>query len=193
MIRKHPLATVVINTSAGLCAHHIPLRLIRKSATDIVLQGHIAHANPLWKESADDVLAIFQGANGYISPHWYPTKKEHGRVVPTWNYVAVHASGLIQFIHERHWKINFLQALTSEHESNQETPWAISDAPEAFIDQQLSSIVGFEIAVYSLNGKWKLSQNQVARNKQGAIDGLSKDAKELAEVMKESVSTDETQ
>ena len=194
LIRKRPLATLVVNTSSGLCANHIPLRLIRNSPTDVVLQGHIAKANPLWKESSREALAIFQGADAYISPNWYPTKKEHGKVVPTWNYVAVHASGQITFIHEQHWKMNFLQTLTAEHESNQEKPWAVSDAPEEFTEKQLSAIVGFEIAVHELSGKWKISQNQIERNQTGVINGLSASsdskAKALARVMAEHVPVD---
>lgn len=194
LIRKYPLATLVVNSSSGLCANHIPLRLIRNSSTDIVLQGHIAKANPLWKESSGEALAIFQGADAYISPNWYPTKQEHGKVVPTWNYVAVHASGQIQFINERSWKMNFLHSLTAEHESSQEKPWAVSDAPEEFTEKMLSSIVGFEIAVRDLSGKWKISQNQIEKNQTGVIDGLSassdSNAKALARVMAEHVPVD---
>ena len=173
LIRKYPLATLVTNTSSGLSANHIPLRLVCKSSSDVVLQGHIAKANPLWKENPEQTLAIFQGADAYISPNWYPTKQEHGKVVPTWNYVAVHASGKIQFINDRSWKLSFLHSLTTEHESNQEQPWAISDAPKDFIEKMLDAIVGFEIAVHELNGKWKISQNQVEKNQAGVIDGLS--------------------
>ncbi len=140
LIRKHPLATLVINTSSGLCANHIPLRLNQNTSTDVVLQGHIAKANPLWKESSPrEALAVFQGADSYISPNWYPTKQENGKVVPTWNYVAVHASGQIRFINEPNWKMNFLKSLTAEHESSQENPWAVSDAPEEFTEKLLSN------------------------------------------------------
>jgi len=194
LIRKHPLATLVVNTSSGLCANHIPLRLVRNSSTDIVLHGHIAKANPLWKDSSREALAIFQGTDAYISPNWYPTKQEHGKVVPTWNYVAVHAAGQIQFIDERHWKANFLERLTEEHESNQEKPWAVSDAPEEFTEKMLSAIVGFEIAVRELSGKWKISQNQIEKNQTGAINGLSASSdpntKALARFMAEHVPVD---
>lgn len=187
VIRKHPLATLVVVTDSGLCANHIPLRLVRNSSTDIILQGHIAKANPLWKESSREVLAIFQSVDAYISPNWYPTKKENGKVVPTWNYVAVHASGQIQFINERLWKLNFLQSLTAEHESNQAKPWAVSDAPEEFTEKLLSYIVGFEITVHELVGKWKISQNQIEKNQIGVLKGLSTsqdaNANALAKVM----------
>jgi len=173
LIKQHPLATLVVNSNSGLSANHIPLRLAHNSSSDIVLQGHIAKANPLWKEKPEEALAIFQGTDAYISPNWYPTKQEHGKVVPTWNYVAVHASGKIQFINDRSWKLSFLHSLTTEHESSQEQPWAISDAPKDFIEKMLDAIVGFEIAVHELNGKWKVSQNQVEKNQAGVIDGLS--------------------
>lgn len=192
LIQKRPLATLVINTSSGLCANHIPLRLIQNASAGIVLQGHIAKANPLWKEkSTGEALAIFQGADSYISPNWYPTKQAHGKVVPTWNYVAVHASGKIRFITEPDWKMNFLNSLTTEHEASQENPWAVSDAPEEFTEKMLSAIVGFEIAVHELCGKWKISQNQIEKNHSGVINGLSAsadtNANALARVMAEHV------
>ena len=194
LIRKHPLTTLVVNTSSGLCANHIPLRLFCNNSTNIVLQVHIAKSNPLWKESSGEALAIFQGADAYISPNWYPTEKEHGKVVPTWNYVAVHASGQIQFVHKRCWKMNFLHSLTTEHESNQEKPWAVSEAPKEFTEKMLSAIVGFEIAVHELNGQWKISQNQMEKNQTGVIDDLSassdSSAKAVARVMAERVPVD---
>lgn len=189
LIRNRPLATLVTNTSSGLCANHIPLRLMESSSDGVVLQGHIAKANPLWKENLPcEALAIFHGADSYVSPNWYPTKQENGKVVPTWNYVAVHATGQIRFIDEPSWKMNFLNSLTTEHESSQESPWAVSDAPEEFTEKLLSAIVGFEITVDNLSGKWKVSQNQVEKNQTGVINGLSAssdpNAKALASVMR---------
>lgn len=192
LIRKRPLATLVINASSGLCANHVPLRLIQSTSAEVVLQGHIAKANPLGNETSPrEALAIFQGADSYISPNWYPTKQENGRVVPTWNYVAVHASGQIRFINEPNWKMNFLESLTTEHESSQENPWAVSDAPEEFTEKLLSAIVGFEITVHNLSGKWKISQNQVEKNQSGVVNGLSEssdsNAKALASIMAEHI------
>lgn len=195
LIRKHPLATLVMNSSSGLNANHIPLQLTQNSSGKVVLQGHIAKANPLWKDSSStEALAIFQGADSYISPNWYPSKQENGKVVPTWNYMAVHASGQIRFIHDPDWIRAFLERLTTEHESNQETPWAMSDAPEEFTQKMLSAIVGFEITVQNIIGKWKMSQNQTEENRTGVVNGLSASpdtrAKALASIMEEQAPVD---
>jgi len=140
-----------------------------------LLKGHIAKANPLWK-SADHntaTLAVFQGENCYISPNLYPSKLDDGKVVPTWNYIAVHVKGHIRFIYENEWKLHFLKQLTGQHEKSQAKPWSVSDAPKDYTDKLLSGIVGFEIEIESLVGKWKVSQNQSDKNKQGIIEGLN--------------------
>ena len=152
------------------------LRIKAIESGELVLQGHIARANPLSKQDiVGDVIAIFQGPGAYISPNWYPSKKVHGKVVPTWNYAAVHAKGKLQFIDDPTWKLNFLNMLTNEQESGQDSPWSVSDAPAEFVHNLLGSIVGFEIAVKELSGKWKLSQNQPEENRAGVVAGLTKE------------------
>jgi transcriptional regulator len=133
----------------------------------------VARANPLWQKVSDgsDVLAIFQGPNRYISPKWYPSKQEHGRVVPTWNYLVVHGRGRITWHHDLNWLRKLLEALTDVHEDS-ELPWRVSDAPEDFVERMLSAIVGFEIRIADLKGMWKLSQNRSAEDRLGVIAGL---------------------
>ena len=188
LIRERPLAALVVNTGSGLTANHLPLHLIQDGSSLGLLQGHIARANPLWRECPADspVLAIFQGPDAYVSPNWYPTKQEHGKVVPTWNYVAVHAVGKIRFIDEPGWKLDFLQRLTAHHESTQQNPWSVTDAPTDFTEKMLGAIVGLEVLIDDLQGKWKASQNQPKQNRLGVVNGLAGgdgDAPAMAELM----------
>lgn len=172
-IREYPLATLVTQGAEGLEATHLPMLL-----NGDVLRGHIARANPHWQkyEAGTEALAIFTGPQHYISPNWYASKREHGRVVPTWNYVAIHARGPLTFHHDPEWLRELVTALTAEHERTQERPWRVSDAPSEFIDAQLRAIVGVEMTVTSLEGKWKLSQNRPAADADGVIEGLGDDA-----------------
>lgn len=173
LIHDHPLATLVTNTQDGLCANHIPLIIDDNQAEDLRLHGHIARANPLNQaEILGDTLAIFQGPNAYISPNWYATKQQHGKVVPTWNYVAVHATGNLRIIDDRDWTMRMISRLTDKEEATQPAPWAVSDAPASFTEGLLSSVVGIELVVTSLEGKWKVSQNQPEQNREGVQDGL---------------------
>ena len=174
---KHPLATLVSQGPAGLEANHIPFLLADGPAPYGKLQGHIARANPLSKagETSDEVLVIFQGAESYISPSNYATKAEHGKVVPTWNYTAVHAYGRLRVIDDAAWIFAQISALTATHESRLPQPWAVSDAPADYIEKMLGAIVGIEITIDRLVGKWKVSQNQPAVNQISliaALDGL---------------------
>ena len=172
LIYDYPLATVVVNTRAGISANHIPL-IICRERPGLVLQGHIAAANPLWKsEISGKTLAIFQGPHAYISPSWYATKKQHGKVVPTWNYTSAHARGDLRFIDDDGWKMKFLHSLTDKQESRQPEPWSVADAPGDFTEKMLAAIVGLEIAVTELSGKWKVSQNQPEKNRAGVRDAL---------------------
>lgn len=167
------MATLVVNSDDGLQANHIPLLLAERKPGNFVLQGHIAAANPLWKIGIQgDVLAIFQGPAAYVTPSWYPSKQEHGKVVPTWNYTAVHATGELSFIHDNDWKLDLVQRLTEQMEASKPQPWKVSDAPKAFTQKLLPAIVGFEIAVVDMVGKWKVSQNQPEANQQGVREGL---------------------
>lgn len=184
LVREYPLATLVVNTDSGLSANHIPLRIHMDQDNGLLLKGHIALANPLWKaQLIGQALAIFQGPDSYISPNWYPTKQEHGKVVPTWNYTAVHATGELRFIDDAGWKLAFLKKLTNDQESSQEKPWAVTDAPKKFTEKLLSAIVGLELAVTELYGKWKASQNQPEQNQVGVRGALVAKANPDAEIL----------
>ena len=173
LMRAHPLAALVMQTSRGISADHIPLLVVESGEASDMLQGHVARANPIWQEVADgsSVLAIFQGANEYISPKWYPSKQQHGKVVPTWNYLVVHVRGQIQWCEEPGWLRKHLEATTETHERSDQ-PWHVSDAPSDFVERMLSKIVGFEISMSELKGKWKLSQNRSEEDRQGVVAGL---------------------
>jgi transcriptional regulator len=174
LIRARPLATVVTLSAGGLDANHIPLHLDAQAGALGVLRGHVARANPMWSDrvEAHGALAIFHGADGYISPSWYPAKREHGKVVPTWNYVVVHAHGPLRVIDDPRWLRTQLEALVAAHEAASSAPWSIADAPQEYIERMIGSIVGFEIAVSRLVGKWKVSQNQPAPNRAGVVAAL---------------------
>lgn len=174
LILTHPFSTLVTMSSAGINANHIPFHLIQEAGEYGTLQGHVARANPIWSDLVNDVeaLVIFQGPNSYITPSWYPTKQEHGKVVPTWNYVTVHAYGTLRVIDDPVWLRNQLESLTTQQEASFEKPWAVSDAPVEFTNKMINAIVGIEIAITKLTGKWKVSQNQPASNQAGVVQGL---------------------
>jgi transcriptional regulator len=138
------------------------------------LQGHVARTNPLLDDikQKQEALAIFHGPNAYITPSWYATKKETGKVVPTWNYAVVHAYGNLRIIDNPEWLRSQLEALTDHNEKLLSEPWAVGDAPKEFTEKLLLSIVGIEMKITKLLGKWKVSQNQPAENQQGIIEGL---------------------
>lgn len=174
LIQQHPFATLIMNSEQGVEALHLPV-LLEQMGERLVLKAHIAKANDVWKKvkNGAEALVIFNGPNCYVSPNHYPTKAEHGRAVPTWNYVVVHVKGAVSFTHDSDWIYGVIDELTSKHEAESPTPWTIADAPEEYIHKMLSAIVGVEIAVNSMIGKWKLSQNQPEINQQGVIQGLS--------------------
>lgn len=174
LMRAHPFATLVSSALGHLSADHVPLVLYADGQQKAVLHGHIAVANPLFRETEGpiEIMAIFQGPQSYITPSWYRSKKEHGKVVPTWNYVVVHARGTLRFIRETDWLLAHLNDLTNQHESHRETPWTVSDAPIDFISRQLKGLVGFEIEVGDLAGTWKVSQNKNAADNTGVQAGL---------------------
>ncbi|MFN0300915.1 MAG: FMN-binding negative transcriptional regulator [Burkholderiales bacterium] len=177
LIRAHPLASIVIVTAGRLAANHIPMRIAPAPAPFGTLRGHVARANPLWRDIAagTDALAIFQGPNRYISPSHYATKRDTAKVVPTWNYAVVHAHGTLRPIDDPTWLRAFLDGLTDEHESKRAAPWKVTDAPEDFVNMQLKAIVGVELTIASLMGKWKVSQNRLPVDRQSTIDGLRND------------------
>lgn len=174
LISRHALAALVAMTPAGLTANHIPMQLqVKDGATELL--GHIARANPLWRELPDGspVLAVFTGAEHYISPSSYPSKKATGKAVPTWNYTAVHVHGHIRFIHQREWLLDFVSSLTTEHERSQPEPWQVSDAPGDYIEQMLRAIVGLTIEITRIEGKVKGSQNRADADRLGAAAALA--------------------
>ncbi|PKF63281.1 transcriptional regulator [Psychromonas sp. psych-6C06] len=181
IIAKYPFATLIIQTESGMEVDHLPFFLDSTNGKS-VLQGHIAKANPWWKNVTETqtVMLVFHGPNCYISPNHYPTKKENGRAVPTWNYIAVHVSGTLTLRFDDHFKLNMLDNLTQQHEQEQQQPWSIKDAPEQYIQCMLPAIVGLEISITEITGKWKVSQNQPEINKNGVIGGLMKQQTENA-------------
>jgi len=186
---SHPLATLVTAGSGGLEASHLPL-LYYPAESGGVLCGHLARANPQWRDirPESEALAIFSGPQHYVSPAWYPSKQEHGKVVPTWNYVVVHAHGPLRIRTEPEWLLENVRALSDTHESSREMPWQVADAPPEFIANLLKAIVGIELTITRLEGKWKVSQNRPLSDREGVIHGLqtldSPEALEMAELVK---------
>lgn len=174
LIRGRPLATLITLSESGLNANHIPLLLSTTSSPFGVLQGHVARSNPMWLDLAKgvEVLAVFHGPDAYITPSWYASKRENGKVVPTWNYAVVHAYGWLRVIDDTAWLRSQLESLTTRSEAAFSEPWAVSDAPSEFIEKLIGSIVGIEINITKLSGKWKMSQNQPERNQDSIISGL---------------------
>ena len=195
LIREHPLAVLVTLGAAGLNANHIPLEIDPEPAPLGTLRGHVARANPVWRDFARDVeaLTVFQGPQAYISPAWYQTKKETGKVVPTFNYIVVHAYGSLRIIEDEAWLRGLVERLTTRHESGRAEPWKVSDAPEDFIKTQLRAIVGIEMPVTRLVGKWKVSQNRPPVDREGVVRGLGQmndaNAAAMARLVKESQSS----
>lgn len=175
LMRAAPFATLITQLDGALNADHIPLITDHDAQGRLRLRGHLAAANPLCKqgETRMPALVIFQGAQNYISPGWYESKAQHGKVVPTWNYAVVHARGDLQLIRDPAWLLECVRGLTDQHEENQPQPWQVSDAPEAFVEAQLRAITGVEILVSSLEGKFKVSQNKSIEDRRGVAKALS--------------------
>jgi transcriptional regulator len=178
-VSAHPLATLVAHVAGGLVANHVPLLMVRDEAGRRVLRGHVARANELWRALSADapVLAIFQGAESYVTPAWYAAKAATGEVVPTWNYAVVHAHGTIRFFDERDRLHALVSSLTDEHERPRTQPWAVDDAPTPYVDRMLSAIVGLEIEVTRYEGKFKASQNRTAEDRARIASGLEADGR----------------
>ena len=184
LMRAHPLAVLVSQGPEGLTADHVPLEFDANAGPHGTLRGHLARANPLWRESANrPVLAVFRGPQAYITPSWYPTKAETHKVVPTWNYAVVHAHGPLRVVEDAPWLHDLVSRLTQHHEQNRQAPWAVSDAPADYIQQMLRAIVGIEIPVERLVGKWKVSQNRNEPDRLGVAEGLSHELAEDARAM----------
>ena len=172
LVRAQPLAVLVTHGAEGLEANHVPLLLDVGPAGETALLGHVARANPVWRLDGAEALAIFQGPQAYVSPSWYPSKREHGKVVPTWNYVTVHAYGRLRVHDDPAWLRRLLDRLTTQMEAPRAQPWAVGDAPADYLEKMISMVVGVELRVERLEGKWKVSQNQPAANRAGVIVGL---------------------
>ncbi len=190
LIAKHPLATIVRLAPDGLVADHVPVLHVPADSESGHghLIGHVARANPLWQVRPDDeLLLVFQGPQTYISPNWYATKTEAGKVVPTWNYAVVHAHATLTPLHEPEAVLGILKRLTQQHEAAQPHPWQVDDAPADFTHKLLEHIVGVRLDIRRMQGKWKVSQNQPEVNRASVISGLIEQGGDAAGAMAELV------
>jgi transcriptional regulator len=169
-VRRIGFATLVTQKLDG---NHLPMLLHGN-----VLRGHVARANPVWKSGEGAALAIFLGPHAYVSPNWYPSKAETGKAVPTWNYITVHARGTVRWVQDGEWLRANVTALSQAHEAGQPAPWQVSDAPASYVDGLLRAIVGFELTIESLQGKYKLSQNRDAADRAGVRDALEREGRD---------------
>ena len=189
LLRARPLATLVTLCDSRLEANHIPVDTLSEPKPHGSIRGHIARANPLWRTypAASEALAIFQGPHAYISPSFYPSKRETGEVVPTWDYAVVHARGTLKFVQDAGWLRALVARLTDAHEAARPLPWKIDDAPTPYIEKMLGMIVGFELSIVSVTGKWKISQNHPEANRRGVVAGLraagGADSREIADML----------
>jgi transcriptional regulator len=180
-IRRTGLSNLVTVGPDGLMASPLPLMLDATDGPYGTLYGHLAKANPQWRVTpAVDALAIFMGPDAYVSPGWYETKRETGKVVPTWNYITVHASGPVSFFEDATELLDVVTRLTERHEAGRTDPWAVSDAPAPFVASQLKGIVGFRMPIRVLQGKWKLSQNRPLADRLGVAAGMAADGVGMA-------------
>lgn len=176
-IRAHGFGTLVTLGADGLEASHVPMMIEPAPGPYGTLIGHVAKANPQWRSVRPDVaaLAMFLGPNAYITPAWYPSKHEGGKVVPTWNYTAIHASGTLTFFEDPERLLRLVTRLTEHHEAGRAAPWKVTDAPADYVQGMLKGIVGFELAITRLEGKWKMSQNRPAADRTGVVEGLTRE------------------
>lgn len=175
IIQEHSLGMLVTHTAAGLEANHLPFLFDAGQGSGGTLVAHVARNNTIWQEAkdGDEVLVVFRGVQGYISPNWYPSKHETHRRVPTWNYEVMHAHGTIHIHDDPKYVRGVVARLTRQHEAGEPAPWKMGDAPADYIDEQLSHIVGIEIRITRLEGKRKLNQHHELRDRQGTIDALT--------------------
>lgn len=188
LMARHPLATLVRTTAQGLVADHIPLLHQDDASPWGRLIGHVARANPLWRTPGEEeVLLVFQGPDSYVSPNWYASKAETGKVVPTWNYAVVHAYGRLTPVEDAGRIRTILTMLTDTHEAAQPHPWRVADAPAEYTERLIANVVGLEIVISRMSGKWKVSQNHPDVNRQGVVQGLrdvgSDDARAMADLI----------
>lgn len=174
LMRAHPLGLLVTLGSAGLVANPVPFVLDAATSACGTLRAHLSRANPQWQDfdASQEALVVFQGPETYITPSWYAAKREHGKVVPTWNYAIVQAYGRMRVIDDPDWLLQQITAMTDAQEGAQPEPWAVSDAPAPFVTAQLKGIVGVEIEINRIEGKWKVSQNRSEADRLGVAAGL---------------------
>lgn len=186
LIRAHPLGMLVTHGDDGLDANHLPFELDPSVGPHGRLRAHVARANPVWQQVVDgaEVLVVFRGAEAYVSPNWYPSKHETHRLVPTWNYSVVHVHGSIRFHDDERYVRGLVARLTRRHEAGEPVPWKMGDAPAGHIDTLLGAIVGLEVEVRRMAGKFKLSQNREPRDVHGAGEALRRQGQaELGDAM----------
>lgn len=173
LMRARPFATLVSAGSLGLYASHLPT-VLKDEERCGVIECHLARANPHCKDLGEvgEALLIFQAAEGYITPNWYPSKAQTGKVVPTWNYAVVHAYGRPHVVNDKAWLRRHVSELTAQQEKTEARPWAVTDAPDSYIEAMLRGIVGFRFVIARLEGKWKMSQNREVRDQEGVVEGL---------------------
>lgn len=173
-MRKIQLATLVTVTGNGMVATHLPLLLDSAAGHYGTLYGHVARGNTQWHESLPEAeaLAIFTASDAYVTPNWYPSKQETGKVVPTWMYAAIHAYGKVKFVDDAEWLRDIVTRLTDKHEASNAQPWKVTDAPPAYVDAQLARIIGVELPISRLEGKWKFDQRSTEQDRNGVMAGL---------------------
>ena len=181
LIDAHPLGALVRHGADGLCADHLPFEIAAPTldAPFGILRAHVARANLLWRAAGgnDDCMVIFQGPHAYITPAWYAEKQRSGKEVPTFNYAVVHAHGALRAIDDAAWLLGLVERLTARHEAGLAAPWQVGDAPAGYIDKLLKAIVGIEIPLTRLEGKWKLGQNRSMQDQASMAQGLALDAR----------------
>ena len=184
LIKAHSFGLLISNSAGGILANGVPFILDEKASALGTLKVHVARANAQWRDiERQKILAVFQGPQAYISPSNYETKRETGKVVPTWNYVMVQARGTARVHQNSDWLKPQVEALTSVHEGQRSTPWAVSDAPDDYIASQLRGIVGIEIVIESIEGKWKVSQNRPEADRRGVVAGLKTTEPDMADLV----------
>jgi transcriptional regulator len=184
-MRAIGIGTLITNGADGMEASHIPLLLDPEPAPYGTLRGHIARGNGQWKRTVagSEALVTFLGPDAYVTPNWFPSKRDTGKVVPTWNYIAIHAYGPLHFFEDKVPLLDIVTRLTNTHEGKRTAPWAVTDAPADYIDAMLKAIVGFELPIAKLEGKWKLSQNKSESDIAGVRAGLAAEADEDAQAL----------
>lgn len=184
-MRQIGFATMVTqDAQGGLDANHLPMLLDASAHGSAVLRGHVARANTVWKSGEGEALAIFLGPQAYVSPGWYPSKAETGKAVPTWNYITVHARGRIRWMQDADWLRAHVTALSNAHESSRPAPWTIDEAPESYIAAMLRGIVGFELEIARLEGKYKLTQNRDEADRMAVRDAYEREGRaDMARLM----------